>query len=354
MISLASFLTESAQAENAFIKAKTISKYITSARQKQRFEDACDLMAKAAKDKLVYNAPFKDAYSYGLSRGLDYAWETLRQKHDEEIKQREDSIDLWTLEPVKIKKFQKALASSSNAEIKQFIDAISGIPEAVKVVKTYIQKGRPPKQPDPTKEVVPMASREASKEAQKFFTQAVASFKEDFHRGVLKQKMAAFDKIKNAKTTKDIPDGPDEKTLATIVFIKRETRWERGGKAVSTLELKPGAEKLVRKVVDDTVEGIIADFVSKNTSKVAKLFEKKGSPKVHKILRTSVRNNVIENTMHFEFEDGSMFDINTQVIYKVSPRGTFFAQFPTRFTNVKYADGTKMSMPSEAKIAKEL
>ena len=42
-----------------------------------------------------------------------------------------------------------------------------------------------------------------------------------------------------------------------------------------------------------------------------------------------------------------------KTIYKYSKQGRPFSQFPTRFGNVKLADGTMMKGPSEEKMIKE-
>jgi hypothetical protein len=94
-------------------------------------------------------------------------------------------------------------------------------------------------------------------------------------------------------------------------------------------------------------------FISKNSSKLALILQKKDAPKSHKILNTNIRNGMVENSMQFEFNDGSSFVLESSVVYKYSKTGKLFFQYPTRFKNVKLADGTKMKMPSEEKMIKE-
>jgi hypothetical protein len=54
--------------------------------------------------------------------------------------------------------------------------------------------------------------------------------------------------------------------------------------------------------------------------------------------------------MAFTFADGASFDVQSQVVWKTSVNGVHFPQFPTCFRNVKLSNGTKMELPSEAKM----
>jgi hypothetical protein len=76
-------------------------------------------------------------------------------------------------------------------------------------------------------------------------------------------------------------------------------------------------------------------------------------PKNHEITRTNVRNGMVENSMKFVFEDSSSFTLESSVVYKYSQLGKFFFQYPTRFKNVKMADGSLMKMPSEEKMIRD-
>jgi hypothetical protein len=62
---------------------------------------------------------------------------------------------------------------------------------------------------------------------------------------------------------------------------------------------------------------------------------------------------MVENSMKFAFEDGSSFTLESSVVYKYSQMGKLFFQYPTRFKNVRLADGTAMKMPSEKKMMEE-
>lgn len=350
MLRFYSFITENTQSQAVFTKAQLVSNYLTGA-QKTKYDAAITAFAKAVEDKEIYNAAFKDHYLYGFSRGLEKAWEQLRRSNEDYFKNHPQSPDLWGIAPASINKTVKIVGKTENKEVAAFVDAIIGLPDAVKVVKGYIKKGKPPKDAPTT--IKPLASVNAIKQARDFMQEAADSFRKSFVDGVVSDWMSTFTKIESAKLLSQIPSSDQARSMATLIFIKRKTV-KIDGKWDTEIELKPGAKASVVQRAEESANNIIEDFVNKNTSKLSKIFEKKGAPKNHKITRNNVKNNVIENTMMFEFNDGSSFTINTQVVYKYSAKGKLFAQFPTRFTNVFYADGKKMSMPSEQKIITEL
>lgn len=347
-----SFISESADPAAAFERARAISIYLTGPR-KERFEQALDVMIKGANDKQIYNAPFTDAYSYGLSRGVEAAWEKCRDEVWESLRDKigEGYWDTYSFSNLNgLKKFEKAWTPYKNDAPKQwaFIEAIRDLPDAIKTLKTYIVKGKPPKEPAPGAFMKPMASLDANKKAIDFLNDAVKSFKVDFHNSVRDQFFGDLDKVRKLSTPEELKAAAaNVRSMAAqvgeIVYV--------GGK--KAFVVKSDANEIVKNLVDRTVNDIVEHFVAKNTSKLALIFQKKAEVKSHKILRTSIRNNTIENSMYFEFNDNSSFVIQSQVVYKFTNLGKPFMQFPTRFSDVTMADGTKMKMPSEEKMIKE-
>lgn len=345
-----SFMIEQVDPAAAFEKARAVSIYLDG-QKKVRFEEAIDLMIKAANDKQVYNSPFQDAYTYGLGRGLEYAWEKCRDLVWSKIRESENKWDMYSFSNLNgLKKFEKSwLPIKADYPVQfAFIEAIRDLPEAVKILKTYILKGKPKKEAPPGTFMKPMASRDATVKAVEFLREAVATFKADYHNSVREQLTADLAKVK-ALT---IPDelkaaSTGVKNLAGLMLSIKK----KDGK--SYFELRSDADEYLIKIINDTVTDVIEGFVAKNTSKLSLIFQKKSEVKSHKINHTYIRNGTLENSMYFEFPDGSSFVINSQVVYKWSSNGRAFMQFPTRFMNVKMADGTKMKMPSEAKMIKE-
>lgn len=350
------YLSEQTSPESVLENAKNvIAKHLTGSRHGQ-FIDHMNVLIAGARDKEIYNAAYSEAYSYGLSRGLEYAWDAVRNKNwnsefDDRMKTEHKDLfwDLYSFSgPNSIAKFARTWDKVRNVpnEIKEFISAIKNVPAAIKELKSYVKKGRPPAAPKPGSFVKPMASREASKMAVGFLDEAARSFKERLLASVEADLIATLTQLRHINTITDLKKAPERvKQLASSVAILKRINDE--------VVIRTDAEAVTRKIAANYVSSIIEGFIAKNTKKLELIFEKKGKPTSHRIVRTNIRNQILENEMYFGFADGSSFDIYSSVVYKSTNMGRLYLQFPTRFTNVKLADGTKMKMPSEEKMIKE-
>jgi hypothetical protein len=334
---------------NAFEKAKLVANYLDG-RSKERYLTAINSFADGYKAKAVYNAAFTDNYSYGFSRGLESAYDKMHEKYRNDIKgitSREDEMDLWGINPQSIAKVNRICAKYPDLpkELLAFVDSVKDMPGAIKELKTYIIKGKPPKPVDPNTFVKPMAPYESKKLAMKFLQEAVDSFKKEYEQSVRKYTMESYNRIKDLTDPADFKKMavPDQ-GLAGVVFMRDGYRID------SPFKLKPEPEKIIERLIQDTVTEVIDHFVGKNTDKLALIFAKKAEIKEHKILKTRIRNGMLENDMSFAFTDGSSFVITSQVIYKYTQAGKPFVQYPTRFTNVIMADGSRMTGVSEEKM----
>jgi len=93
------------------------------------------------------------------------------------------------------------------------------------------------------------------------------------------------------------------------------------------------------------------DFVHKNTARISELSRRKGSIPTAKIEKsTGGGRGDYGGEILFTFDDGSSFVLRNKTIWKRSPLGTVFAQFPTTFHDVKLPDGKAMASPSEARM----
>lgn len=345
------YITESAAEEATFEKAKAISPWIKSAGYREKYLESLDELKLAAKQKEIYKARFGE-YKPRLMRGIEYAYRDLFEKHkDGIIKSGQETIDLWSISMISdIKKVSKIYDKMTykHKDITDFMDAIRGIPDALNKIKSYVKSGKPPKEPKPGQFVKPMASYEASKLAKKYLDDAVDSFRKNFEADVTKRYLGIFEKIKDVTDPSVMRKAlPQEQMVGSLIFVSKGYGKDR------SLELLPGAKARVEKAAKNTVEDITDHFVAKNTIKIASIFERKAGVKEHKILKTNIQNNTVENTMSFVFNDGSEFTLESKVIFKMSKNGKYFTQFPTRFRNVKMADGSMMKAPSEEKIIKE-
>lgn len=358
MIKFNAYLTESEQAADAFSKA---SAYLRSTWDLSnprgtaaRFADGLDKFAKAAAAKEIYNGPFKDIYSYEVSRGLENTWSMLRDKYREQLKAIPGDDDFWGVNMQNVGKAASFyMTRGAPAEVVNYLTVMAPINPAVKMLKTYIKSGKPPKADAQVKSIDQAKAAVASTASHNddpapLLNDAVASFKAELHNDTQKSFARTLDSIRHAKLASELPKDAGAKSLATRVFITRSRYVD--GKSVTTLELKADADMIVHKLANEMVENIVGEFLHKNTKKLGLIFKKKGGPVEHRIVRTNIRNNTLENVMFFKFADGSSFNIESTVVVKYTQTGKPYAQMPTRFRNVVMADGSKMSQPSEEKM----
>lgn len=352
MINFKTYITESAEAKTAFENVRPLlilasDKYKTSGAQH------IATLANAAEDKEIYNARFIEA-STGLMSMIQTVYRSLLPLVEKLYKDNEGVTDVpfsvHTLSD--IKKLVKVVSKIKvvSKELKDFIEHIKDLPDAMNIVKGYVKKGREPKPVDPSKPaafIKPLASFDATKSAINFMKEAAASFEKELTENIKSQIMNAYDNIRGLTVPSELPRDSNSVAVASVIFVVKTKEGKK------FLEKLPDADRRVAKLIKDNVQDIVDGFVSKSASKLAIILQKKGLPKAHSIVRTSIRNGMVENLMKFEFEDNSSFNMESSVVYKYSAMGKLFFQYPTRFKDVKLADGTKMKMPSEEKIIKE-
>lgn len=107
-------------------------------------------------------------------------------------------------------------------------------------------------------------------------------------------------------------------------------------------------QKTIDRWVADGLRDMFESFISKQTEKVNGILKGR---------KTRVRSSIsrsLEGTFEFLLEDGAKFLMKTQIVWKMSPKGKRFWQFPTTFHNAFKADGTRISPSSELALKKEL
>jgi len=95
-------------------------------------------------------------------------------------------------------------------------------------------------------------------------------------------------------------------------------------------------------IADDVREG----FVYKNGYKLSLIISGKGNLEDTKVLRMNGGGDYGGEIM-FTFKDGSRFIVRNKMVFKVSPLGKYFMQYPTTFHRVFLPDGSAMRQPSE-------
>jgi hypothetical protein len=355
MIGFRKYVYESANAKTTLEGLKKFLPLVND-KYKAHIEQNISVLMKASEEKEIYNARFIDA-SKTVLNFINRAYSVLEKTLTDYRKNNRDASEklpysLYTTSDIKKAVKDTAKISDLPTHIKEFFDAIKDVPELLAILKGYVKKGREPKPVDPNKPakfVKPAASFDSSKSAAKFMKEAAETFEKELHENISKQVMSSYDKVKEyeGKSPFEMPKDTYLRSIAATVF--RSTT--KNGKQV--LEFIPGHEDRLKKLIDNNVQDIVDGFVGKSASKLALILQKKGVPKNHEIVRTNIRNGMVENVMKFAFEDESSFTLESSVIYKYSQMGKLFFQYPTRFKNVRLADGTMMKMPSEKKMIEE-
>lgn len=89
-------------------------------------------------------------------------------------------------------------------------------------------------------------------------------------------------------------------------------------------------------------------FIKKNTEKFTGIIKHRVIDKIHHKISPHLTGEMI-----VFFVDNASFRVSFSIITKVSNKGTWFNQFPTRFHDITLPDGTKIKSPSEARIKAE-
>lgn len=350
MISFKKYISES---ENISSSLEGLKKYfpLVSDKAKAVAEQHIETLSNAAKEKTIYNARYVDA-SKGLLNFINRAYTEIGKTLTSYRQANRDASEKIPYSIYTTSDIKKAIKDTSKItdmppSVKGFFEAIKDVPDALNVIKGYVQKGKPPKEAKPGEFVKPMASFNATRSAIDFMKEATNSFAKKLKDSITEQIKNAYNNIKDIKRGPDLPTDETSKLVASTIFVVKT----KDGKKY--LELIDDAETRIDRLIESNVNEIVDGFVSKNASKLALILQKKGQPKSHEILRTNIRNGMVENSMKFVFEDDSSFILESSVIYKYSQMGKLFFQYPTRFKSVKLADGSMMKMPSEEKMIKE-
>jgi len=140
-------------------------------------------------------------------------------------------------------------------------------------------------------------------------------------------------------------------------FVRRvfsQEHWDPEKKLVTHLPSKQIGVAGVPKAIEAEAKRVAdegrAEFLEKNTIKLSAIVNKKGGLKEAKVLDLNDAFWDYGGEILFTFEDGSRFTVRNKTIWKVSPNGKQFAQFPTTFHNVILPNGKAMSSPSEERM----
>jgi hypothetical protein len=116
-----------------------------------------------------------------------------------------------------------------------------------------------------------------------------------------------------------------------------------------TWALRSNTDEIIKANAESFAADMVTQFIHKVGTKLSGIVEKKNG--THKVSITG--GTLRDYWMAFTFADGASFDVQSQVIWKTSVNGVHFPQFPTCFRNVKLSNGSKMELPSEAKMKEQ-
>jgi hypothetical protein len=132
-----------------------------------------------------------------------------------------------------------------------------------------------------------------------------------------------------------------------------KNRYSTTESRVYTMLPKADIEAFITKEVEYNRAQIVGHFQAKLTDKTAQILSEKGNLKSVTVVEYTVRSGIIESDINYEFNDGSKFSINLQIVWVRNSNNTTFYRTPLRFYNVKYmADGALVTMkqPTEEKM----
>jgi hypothetical protein len=367
-------LTEDTFSDSDISNFKSATQYMKSEKDKQRYIEAIDALYAAFKSKSIYKARFGEYYSYGL-RPLEGAYETLYYKmfyHYRDVEKRIFSDDGKVKDPdfyskispdsmfsmTSINKLYKHWEKNKDLapEVFAFMKSLEKLPDFIKTVKGYVIAGREPKPVDPNTFVKPMVPLEAKKRAIEFLDSSVNAIRNQYYESMTKVFMKDHDFLKQSVASKLSWSEfyKQFKGHPNLIFLAQKIlESSKQYDSDSVLKLNHKSEQITREMAHRAVDDIIAQFLAKNSEKLGLIFQKKSLVSKHEILQNRVNGGNLENTMRFEFPDGSGFTIYSTTVFGYSQQGKEFVKLPTRFTDVKMADGSKMTMPSEEKMIKD-
>ena len=359
-------IRESINLQPDYDKILSYSQKIKSDRNKMNFIGSITYLREGMIKKEFYNSEFVDNYSF-LTRGLEgifqaFVDETYTYARSERVRQNiPDGQHLTINLPSgifalnSVNKLLKDWSSFGNlfANGVEFLKDIQPLVSVVKEAKTYIIKGRKPKPVDPNDNrfIKPSISISAAGEVKKIFSDILEAKRIELHNMFVKDLTKAYNVVKEKIDSLGANPSRDDKKKAVETFSDIQ-KFLFGRCWDYSLKEMDDSSTVIEKFAKDQTSYIIDGFLHKSIQKLSLIVEKKELD-THVVNYTTVKQGILENSMFFKFKDGSNFTVYTSTVYSYTSSGKLFVRFPTRFTNVTKADGTKMAMPSEEKMIKE-
>jgi hypothetical protein len=359
MSSFKNYLSESKGSSYNWNDYRSIAQFTLDEKEKARYIKAIDAFEKGIENKHIWNADFKDLYSYDFSRNYERIIDKLKNdvyfSMSEEDKQKYNDVYWINTTPVGIKKSFKEVTPHKNVfpALYDALEKMQTFPDMLKELKGYIEKGR--KVSDEKKEAkVAFQAIVTGSQAQRIkdvLQKSVDELRPQYEQMFIKQDL---DRVQKAYAQKDAIIEKEKLTTAKY-------RWKNYlSRPVPILghiinqngELRDDWKDYVIKQAKEDVKFILEGFVAKNVKKLATIVDKKRNLADIKLVKNNINQGNLDNELSFTFTDGAKFIVYSKTIYKYSSRGLLFTQYPTRFTNVIMSNGQRMAEPSEERMNK--
>lgn len=118
--------------------------------------------------------------------------------------------------------------------------------------------------------------------------------------------------------------------------------------------LSPRYKEIAEKIARDGADEAKAHFIAKNTMKLENIIANKQLYGVNGMdiapIRADARRGTFEGAVRIVFDDGTGFIVRNQLVWKVSPLGRPFYQYPTTFHDVMVGPDEMRAMMSESEM----
>jgi len=353
----------------------------TSGRSQKRLDKVMPILEQAVADKHIWNVDYK-TLKEGLNRAYENSRDEIRNTHKsihpadtmspEDWKalsnqERGDLLNEWRPSseipynlhqlPGFLKKLKK-YRGELKREYEQWAESWMPYAQVVKDLKPYIEKGRKPDPNKPVKERyeaprtstggVMMVKAALKKVVDSQARKLVQEIKADY----LKWAEKFLDEREETESIYDLLKGVQQMVVRKLVEDSTGMVSYRPG-APREYAMKSDADQIAGKMAEEVVTDMVENYILKNTNKIGSVVERKGGLENIKVVSGELRGWGFRGEMICRFSDETQFVVRNKVVTKVSPRGQWFAQFPTTFHDVTWPDGNRRSMLSEKQMNEE-
>lgn len=194
-------------------------------------------------------------------------------------------------------------------------------------------------------------------ELQKFFSDIASGMKKTYKSYLINMWQKYIDEVKDdyvGKKSREAwgmyPTLIEHYQIIKYVFKAQEridgTSCTSNGASILGIIPQNEIDALLEKEASYAVDMFYTGFINKNVKKFDDIL------KGRNIKSKKCNLNGLCGYVNVVLENNASFTASFDVITKLSSKNKLFNQFPTRFTNVIFEDGSPMKSPSESKMKK--